>query len=130
MRGWIQRFFYGRYGYDQLNWCLLFLYLFFLLITMVTDLVFFHVLSLGCGLFAVFRLLSRNFPRRRAENAAFLRVAGPALRNLKLWKTMLRDKEHRYFKCPGCGQRLRVPRGKGRISINCRSCGAAFERNT
>jgi transcription elongation factor Elf1 len=57
-------------------------------------------------------------------------VAGPALRNLKLWKTMLRDKEHRYFKCPGCGQRLRVPRGKGRISINCRSCGAAFERNT
>ena len=41
-----------------------------------------------------------------------------------------RDKEHRYFKCPNCGQYLRVPRGKGKITVNCRNCGASFEERS
>ena len=40
------------------------------------------------------------------------------------------DREHRYFKCPNCGQQMRVPRGKGRITVHCRSCGAVFEEKS
>ena len=40
------------------------------------------------------------------------------------------DPDHRYFKCPNCGQQMRVPRGKGRITVHCRSCGATFEEKS
>ena len=42
----------------------------------------------------------------------------------------MKDREHRYFKCPSCGQQMRVPRGKGRITVHCRSCGATFEEKS
>lgn len=66
----------------------------------------------------------------RAENARFLALAGPAIRWLRMRRTIRRDKEHRYFKCPNCGQYLRVPRGKGKITVNCRNCGASFEERS
>jgi len=75
-------------------------------------------------------MFSRRIDRRRAENAKFMTVAGPAIRWFKLRRTIHRDKEHRYFKCPNCGQQLRVPRGKGKITINCRNCGVSFEEKT
>ena len=35
-----------------------------------------------------------------------------------------------FFKCPSCGTVLRVPKGKGRVRITCKSCGNVFERNS
>jgi glutaredoxin len=29
-------------------------------------------------------------------------------------------------KCPECGQRARVPKGKGKVKVNCKSCGNAY----
>lgn len=40
------------------------------------------------------------------------------------------DREHKYFRCPNCGQMLRVPKGKGKISISCRNCGTTFQKKT
>ncbi|MBR3231854.1 MAG: hypothetical protein IKF75_04170, partial [Lachnospiraceae bacterium] len=37
-------------------------------------------------------------------------------------------KTYRYFKCPGCGQEVRVPKGKGRIRITCPKCHQSFEK--
>ena len=81
-------------------------------------------------LWDLFRMFSRRIDRRRAENARFLALAGPAIRWLRMRRTIRRDKEHRYFKCPNCGQYLRVPRGKGKITVNCRNCGASFEERS
>ena len=86
--------------------------------------------SLALLAWTLFRLLSRNAPRRRAENAKFLKLIGPLLRWFHLRRTIYRDKEHCYFKCPHCGQQLRVPRGKGKITVTCRSCGASFEEKS
>ena len=35
-------------------------------------------------------------------------------------------KEYHIYKCPNCKQKLRVPRGRGRIAIRCRKCGTEF----
>ena len=126
----IQRFMYGRYGWDHLNVFLLALCLIFCVLDTILHGSFFYYLYLLCFALAMFRVLSRNIGKRRAENAKFMTLAGPAIRWVKLRRTIYTDKEHRYFKCPNCGQQLRVPRGKGKITITCRNCGVSFEENT
>jgi len=76
-------------------------------------------LAYAAALYALFRCFSRNLTARRRENQAFLR---PFRR--------LRDREHRYLRCPKCRRTLRVPRGKGRLSIRCPHCGERFEKTT
>lgn len=130
IRNAIQRFMYGRYGNDPLNLFLIGVYLLLYLVYMFTRLEPLYWVSFALLLAALFRLLSRNMERRRMENARFMRAAGPVISWLRLRRNMRRDKEHVYFKCPSCGQRLRVPRGRGKITVTCRACGASFEEKS
>ena len=130
IRNAIQRFMYGRYGNDALNLFLLGLYLLIYLVYMITRLELLSLVSFFLLACTLFRMLSRSHARRREENARFMRAAGPVLSWLRLRRSIRRDKEHVYFKCPSCGQRLRVPRGKGKITVTCRSCGASFQEKS
>lgn len=130
IRNAIQRLMYGRYGNDQLNMALIGLYLVCYLVSSFTRFVPLAWLSLVLLILVLLRMFSRNLPRRRAENAKFLSLTAPAAAWLRLRRTIHRDKEHRYFKCPNCGQQLRVPRGKGRITVTCRGCGATFQEKS
>ena len=130
IRNALQRFMYGRYGNDQFNLFLIGTYLVLYLLFVLTGFAPLYWLSLVLIAYSLFRLLSRNPARRRSENARFLSIVNPVLRWLRLRRTIHRDKEHRYFKCPNCGQYLRVPRGKGKITVNCRNCGASFEERS
>lgn len=126
----IQRFMYGRYGWDPLNLFLLILGLILYVVDLFVHSSLLYVLYFVCIVLAIFRMLSKNYARRRAENNKFMTLAGPAIRWFKLRRTIHRDREHRYFKCPNCGQQLRAPRGKGKLSITCRNCGVSFEEKT
>ena len=126
-RNALQRFMYGRYGSDQLNVFLLVSYLILFVLSLLPGLHFLEFISFALVACTLFRTLSRNFPARRKENAKFLKLFGPVMRWFRLQRTILRDKEHRYFKCPGCGQQLRVPKGKGKITVNCRTCHSSFQ---
>lgn len=130
LRNRLQRFMYGRYGSDQLNLFLLGCYLLFLLLSALPGLGLLETISFALAVWALFRMLSRNLTARRAENVKFLNLVGPVLRWNRLQRTILRDKEHRYFKCPTCGQQLRVPRGKGKINVSCRGCGSSFQKKS
>ncbi len=127
IRNALQRFMYGRYGNDQLNLFLIVLYLILYVVNLFIRSSLLYWVTTILLVLALFRLLSRNLEKRAAENSRFMKVAGPALSWLRLHRTMLRDKEHRYFRCPNCGQQLRVPRGKGKITVTCRSCGTSFQ---
>ena len=130
IRNAIQRLMYGRYGGDQLNMFMIISYLVFYLLFAFTHWKLFYILSLLLLGFTLFRMFSRNLAKRREENFKFLHVAGPAIRWFRLQRTIHKDKEHRYFKCPNCGQQLRVPRGKGNITVTCRGCGASFKEKS
>jgi len=114
----LRRFMYGRYGGDQLGTALMVLGL----VLCILGAFVWNVLSALAWIvliFYSFRVFSKNIPRRRQENAWFLRTTAP-----------FRDRQHRYFRCPSCKQQMRVPRGKGRIQVTCRSCGATFEEKS
>ena len=134
IRNFIQRLMYGRYGTDQLNLFLLVVFfLLWLAQAFVRNQIAAAVLSWVSLLLAaamIFRIMSRNYSRRRADNDAFLKVFGPVIHWFKRKRNQARDKDHVYFKCPTCSQTLRVPRGKGKISITCRNCGTVFQEKT
>ena len=130
IRNALQRFMYGRYGNDQLNMVLVLLSLALYLVFVVTSWTFLYAVSFMLMAAALFRCLSRNYDRRRAENGKFLSLVQPVTRWYRLRRTIRRDKDHCYFKCPNCGQPLRVPRGKGRITVTCRGCGASFQEKS
>ena len=134
IRNFFQRLMYGRYGSDHLNIFLLVLFWLFWLVNLfirgsVASLVL-DILAWVVFAAALFRMMSRNYGRRHQENEAFLRVVGPILSAFKRKRTQFRDKDHAYFKCPTCSTTLRVPRGKGKISITCRNCGTVFQEKT
>ena len=130
VRNFLQKLMYGRYGGDQLNNFLLILYFVFWLLAVITGVELISSLGMVCIFIGILRMMSRKIDRRRAENAKFLRLMAPANRWFKLQRTKAKDKDHRYFKCPNCSQTLRVPRGKGKITITCRACGTSFQEKT
>ena len=115
LRTALRRFMEGRYGTDKLNMAILLAglgcsVLASLLPGALLKLTFTTV-SYVCMFFAIFRTLSRNIYKRYEENRKFL-----------LFFQKLKDKDHRYYNCPRCRQQVRVPKGKGKISITCPKC--------
>lgn len=127
---WARRMMAGRYGSDQLGLALLGLYLVLALLSRLFRSSLLSLLATAVILWGFYRMLSRQIDRRRAENDKFLELARPIVHWYNVNKCRRNDKEHCYFKCPNCGQPLRVPKGKGKISVTCRSCGASFEEKT
>ncbi|MBM6926170.1 hypothetical protein [Pseudoflavonifractor phocaeensis] len=130
LMNYLRKLMYGRYGSDHLSFFLLILYLALMLAANLPFLGWLSWLALAVLVWDLFRMFSRRIDRRRAENARFLALVGPVVRWFRMRRTIHRDKEHRYFKCPNCGQCLRVPRGKGKINVTCRNCGASFEEKS
>lgn len=119
----LRRFMTGRYGTDKLNTailgsgvalCLICLFVRTPLISLL-----FTSASYGLMIWAIFRSLSRNTYKRYQENRRFL-----------LLIDRVKDRQHRYFSCPRCRQPVRVPKGKGKISITCPKCKEKFIKKT
>ena len=133
----IARFFYGRYGMDKFGYflviCSLVLSLTYSLIGGISDVASYTLWVLSYVLLAyeIFRMLSRKIYARQKENAVFLGFFGKIKKFFKLNFSKLRDvKTHRYFSCPNCKNALRVPKGRGEITITCPVCKTKFDRKT
>ncbi|MDD5938626.1 MAG: hypothetical protein PUC36_06410 [Clostridiales bacterium] len=126
----MKRVMYGRYGADQLGFALIGCYLAFYILSLLTRGKLLSLLSTLCLILAFYRTFSRQIERRRAENERFLESVRPIVRWYNVRKCRRQDRDHCYFRCPNCGQQLRAPKGKGKISVTCRSCGATFEKKT
>ena len=119
----LRSFMAGRYGTDRLNMAILCTGLAASILSMLIRVqpmnLIFWALSYGLMIWAIFRSLSRNTYKRYQENRKFLQVLD-----------RLKDRQHRYFDCPKCRQTVRVPRGKGKISITCPKCKEKFVKKT
>ena len=78
----------------------------------------------------IFRTYSRNIYKRRAENDKFLSLIQPVKKRINIIKSNKNDKMHKYFLCPNCKQTVRVPRGRGQITITCPKCKQKFDKKS
>ena len=130
MREKLQRFMWGRYGNDKLNQMLMI----FSMICLVLSMIFkgpFYLLAVAAMIYVYFRMFSRNIPKRSAENQWYLaktRKLRDAVGRKK--RELGQLKQYHIYKCPKCKQKIRVPRGRGRIAITCRKCGTEFVKKS
>lgn len=128
----LARFMYGRNGMDQLNRFLLAAYVVCWILrgTVAVWLrsrpaaFVFDVLLYLAAVLLIFRMFSKNLPKRQAENQHFVSWRWRAKNHSASARARHADKDHKYFTCKACKAICRVPAGKGKIIITCPKCGA------
>lgn len=131
MKQWLRQFMAGRYGVDQLSMAMAICSMVLMLVSRVFMLRLLYWIAAAMLAAMVFRSYSRNTAKRYQENQWFIGY----FKQLRRWAAGLQNqwqerKAYRFFKCPSCGQKLRVPKGKGKICITCPKCKTELLRKT
>ena len=127
----LQRFMIGRYGMDQLGQFIMYTVLVLIFLNVVgqgEDIVLIPVYP-GAGRFFLlyFRMFSKNVGKRYQENQVYLRLRFYVTEYFRKIKFRFTEgRKYRIFKCPDCGQKVRIPRGHGKVSVHCPKCGTDF----
>ena len=118
---------YGRNGVYSLGKFVLVISIIVMLLAGWTDSLILSYLSWIGIIYLYFRMFSRNIYKRSSENQWYLNKTYKVRTFFYRQKNLLlQRKTHHIYKCPTCRQKIRVPRGKGRIEIRCPKCNTRF----
>lgn len=122
------RFFEGRYGIDNLNKLILYLYI---VLAVINSFIKTLIISSVCTVLAVlliYRMLSRNIYARQWENAKYLNLRDKLIKKIIYIKNKWKYRRtHIYRKCPHCKAKVRLPRRKGGHICCCPACKKDFK---
>lgn len=131
MRRRLEEFMQGRYGTDEFSRFIMVVTLVLLVLNMLTRIPLLYLIALLLLVYCYFRMFSRNISKRSSENYAYLQKT----EKVRSWFAHLKrriaeSKDYHIYKCPSCGQKIRIPRGKGKICITCPKCRKEFEKRS
>ena len=135
MKEKIGRFMAGRYGNDKLNQFMMAVFLGCAVLNLFVRNAYVSTVlnSWECLLILLvyIRMFSRNISKRYAENQKYLALENRLRRFFGQKRYLMQQRrEYHIYKCPGCKQKIRIPRGKGKISIRCPKSGEEFIKNS
>ena len=136
MKDKFYRFMQGRYGVDQfakftMGVALVSIVLAFFVNTGSSAGSLLDMLGLVAIVYTYFRIFSRNISKRAQENQKYLSATAKLRQRLNKEKNMMKQrKDYHIYTCPSCGQKVRIPRGKGKIEISCPKCHSKFVKRS
>ena len=121
----------GRYGADQMGQMLSAVSMVFLIISLFSRNQAWFLLAVIGIVYNYFRMFSKNISKRYAENQKYLKMTAGIRRKFASWKSQLAQRKiYHIYRCPGCKQKIRVPRGRGKIEIRCPKCNTRFVKKS
>ena len=131
MRERFYRFMQGRYGQDAFTRFLLGAMLACVVLNLLVGSRFLSIMAWTLLIYAYFRLFSRNHAARYAENQRYLNATA----KLRYWfdqQKRLKEerKYHHIYVCPKCRQKIRIPKGKGKIMGPCPKCRHELQKRS
>ena len=118
----------GRNGWDELTVFVLSIAIILMLVNVFVRTFILSIISLVLMVYVCWRILSRNAEEREVENSVFLDFVSPIIPWFRHPAAAAKEvRTYTHLSCPECGQRVRVPRKKGKIRITCPKCQAKFE---
>lgn len=124
----VSDWFKGRRGPEELsNFCIV-IALVLVVVNLFANQLWISIVALALAVYAAWRMSSKNVVARAKENVAFLKALGP----VRPWvqdpgAAVSETRTYKHVKCPSCGQKIRVPRGKGKLRVTCPTCHEKFE---
>ena len=119
----------GRHGADEFSMALMIVGLTISIVSSLLGVGIFSIISLALYGYAIFRMFSRDHNKRYLENQKYLtwwNGTGSAIR--QFFVRMKNIRKYKYFKCPECHARLRLPRKVGEVTVTCGKCHHAFKQ--
>ncbi len=127
----MMQFMQGRYGADQMGQMISAVSMVFLIISLFSRNQAWFLLAVIGIVYNYFRMFSKNISKRYAENQKYLKMTAGIRRKLASWKSQLAQRKiYHIYRCPGCKQKIRVPRGRGKIEIRCPKCNTRFVKKS
>jgi len=121
----------GRYGADQFSKFLNYVAIAAIFLNIFVRNKAFYWLVWVILAYHLYRMLSKNHAARYAENQKYLQLSA----KYRYWfdqqkKLHEERKYHRIYVCPKCKQKIRIPKGKGKIMVRCPKCRHEFQRRS
>ena len=121
----------GRYGVDELSKFMLYVLLVLCIISLFTRNAFFNLLITAGMVYLYFRMFSRNYQKRYLENQWFLAKQEKVRHIFRREKNLAEQrKNYRIYTCPTCKQKIRIPKGHGKVQVTCPKCRTEFIKHS
>ena len=120
----------GRYGVDALYNFLMIIDIILVIINAFVSSFFISILIFLVVFYSLFRVFSRNIPKRQAENRRYLNIKCKITSffgSLFRAKKTSDKKTHVFRICPSCKAKIRLPRKKGPHKVRCPRCQVLFD---
>ena len=131
MKEKFNRFMAGRYGADELSRVMMFAAVALMLINLFVRLEILNIVVVALIVIIYLRMFSKNIQKRYEENCKYYALKQKVLAFFSKQKNTAQDlKTNHIWKCPGCGQKIRIPRGRGKIIVTCPKCRHEFTKKS
>lgn len=133
MKEKFMRFMQGRNGVDQFARFTMGVALAAIVLTLFTETrsgigAFLDLFGMAAIVYTYFRIFSKNISKRYQENQKYLQMTDKLRARFQKEKRMMSQrKDYHIYSCPGCGQKIRIPRGGfKKVEIECPKCHTKF----
>lgn len=129
MKEKIRRYMQGRYGMDELSKLLMTLSIVIIVLASLTRNSMVNLIGFLVIGFVYVRIFSKNFYKCSLQNQKYLQYRKKLTSG---WQNKIshfkQRKTHHIYSCPECKQKVRIPKGKGKVEITCPKCAAKFSK--
>lgn len=126
-----RQFMNGRYGVDNFSRFLIYTSVIITLIGTITRINLLVTLAYIPLVYSLYRILSKDINKRIQENYKYFNIRDRYKHKFDQFIARVKGtKNYKYYTCPSCKQKIRVPKGKGKICITCPKCRTEFIKRT